>query len=711
MKKRLLLSIAVIFGVFGLMVEVLGNLTWHLSPRDPAAIEVAGQFQAALGSLVQSPEAGLSPVVPQKSGVATAPGSGVESLNVTRSLVFSEVHSVREWPAERPQEFQDSPFLTDQISSGELPSVSERVPIEPLVIVPPDQNGPYGGTWARLGTGPRDINIVEARFAYEGLVRWGPTGKEILPNVARKWEVSEGGRVFTFWLREGMRWSDGHPYTSDDIVFWRNDILLNKEITPVVIREWKRGGEPVEVEKVSETVFRFRFKEPHGLFLKALASGRGIECTREPAHYLKRFLPKYVGLAYVDSLARANSFDHWSRYFGTLREWRNVDLPRIWPWIISEPPPARPAVLTRNPYYWKVDPEGNQLPYIDRMTFEVFDAETINFKAINGEMGMQGRHLLFGNFPLFMENSKKSGYRVVQWITGSGGSLLVAPNLNHKDPVLRPIIEDRRFRIALSHAMNRDAINEIAYFGIGTPRQVAPPPMSEYYSESFEKAHTRYDPEYANKLLDKVGLEERNAQGIRLRPDGEPLSVYIETTALNNRALELVAADWTAVGVKTEIKEKARQLFWENQKAMNHDFATWGGADEFIPTLDPRWLVPWNDSSIQAQNYARWFRTGGRQGEEPKGDLLRVMELYRKAEITQEEEGQKRLMKEVLDLNEKNLWVIGIVGQTPSIFLVKDTFVNVPDVALAGWSFRTPGNTAVECYAIDPGKSKRGGDG
>jgi peptide/nickel transport system substrate-binding protein len=705
MRRNLVISVVAIFAVFLMVVEVLGSLTWHLTPRDADSIEQAGQLQSTLGSLVQSPESGFAEAV-QPTSVSDI--AKTQPMNVSRSDTFMAVHHVEEWGGE-PGAFTEAPILAERVKASNLPPVVDRLPSEPLVIVPPHQNGPYGGTWNRMGTGPQDINIVEARFAYEGLVRWGPKGKEILPNVAKKWEVSEGGKVFTFWLREGMRWSDGHPFTTDDIVFWRDEILLNKEITPVVSRGFKRGGVPVEVEKVSETVFRFRFSEPHGLFMKSLASGRGYECTKEPAHYLKKFLPNFVGQAYIDSLANDAGFDHWSPYFNTLREWRSVDLPRIWPWVIDIPPPARPAVLVRNPYYWKVDPEGNQLPYIDRMTFEVYDAETINFKAINGEMGMQGRHLLFDNFPLFMENREKGGYRVVQWMTSSGGSLLIAPNLNHKDPVLRKLLEDRRFRIALSHAMNRDAVNEIAYFGIGEPRQLAPPPMSDYYSESYAKAYIKYDPDKANQILDGIGLTERTATGIRIRSDGEPLVVYIETTSLNNRALELIAADWTAVGVKTEVKEKARQLFWENQKAMNHDFATWGGADEFVPTLDPRWLVPWDESSIQAQAYARWFRTEGRQGEEPTGDLLEVMQLFKKVEGTTDEAEQIRTMKDVIDLNEKNLWIIGTVGQTPSIYLVKDTFVNVPEVALSGWSFRTPGNTAVECYAIDPSLEGSGG--
>jgi len=293
MKRRIALAAAVIFAVFFMVVEVLGNLTWHLSPRDPAAMEEAGRFQALLGSLVHTSDAGLPGSVSRKSEQVV---DDAARLNVSRSYTFQAVHSVEEWK-DRSVTFSEAPMLADRVRRGELPQVDERVPKEPLVIVPPDQNGPYGGVWNRMATGPKDINIVEARFAYESLVRWGPKGKEILPNVARKWEISEEGKVFTFWLREGMRWSDGHPYTVDDILFWRNEILLNTDITPVVIREFKRGGEPVEVEKVSDTVFRFRFKEPHGLFMKALASGRGIECAREPAHFLKKFLPKFVGQA------------------------------------------------------------------------------------------------------------------------------------------------------------------------------------------------------------------------------------------------------------------------------------------------------------------------------------------------------------------------------------------------------------------------------
>ena len=199
------------------------------------------------------------------------------------------------------------------------------------------------------------------------------------------------------------------------------------------------------------------------------------------------------------------------------------------------------------------------------MTFEIFDPETINLKAINGEIGMQGRHLQFQNYPLFMEGRKKGDYRVVHWINGSAGSNILALNLNHRDPEMKRIIGDHRFRKALSLALNRDELNEADYFGIGKPRQVCPPPSSPFYDADYERAYVEYDPDRANALLDEMGLK-RGSNGMRLRADGESIKLYIETTSLNNRILELVASYWTAVGVHSEVKEEGAAVVLRAQK-------------------------------------------------------------------------------------------------------------------------------------------------
>jgi peptide/nickel transport system substrate-binding protein len=217
-----------------------------------------------------------------------------------------------------------------------------------------------------------------------------------------------------------------------------------------------------------------------------------------------------------------------------------------------------------------------------------------------------------------------------------------------------------------------------------------------------EKAYLEYDPELSRRMLDAIGLTDKNSDGLRLRPDGTPIVIRLETTSLNNRVLELVSGYWTAVGIRTEIKEEARQLFYERKRGLLHDGGIWGAGNGQFPLVDPRWHLPFSDESIHAIDYARWFRTDGKRGDKPPPDIAKCIELYREIERTPEPEEQARLYAQILELNRKNLWVIGTVGGMPQIFVVRNDFRNVPDVAMGGWIFRTPGNTAMECYAIDP---------
>ncbi|MDP6037801.1 MAG: ABC transporter substrate-binding protein, partial [Candidatus Latescibacteria bacterium] len=402
----------------------------------------------------------------------------------------------------------------------------------------------------------------------------------------------------------------------------------------------------------------------------------------------------------LEAIAKEEGLDLWNRLFEDKRDWRNPKMPRLWPWLVVDPPPARPVVLERNPYYWKVDPDGNQLPYIDRMTFEIYDIETINLKAINGEIGMQGRHLQFTNYPLFMENRERGGYRVLHWVAGQGGNQVLLPNLNHKDPVIRALMEDHRFRKALSLAIDRDELNEVGFFGVGTPRQMSPPKMSDFYSREYARAYVDYDADEANRLLDAVGLIQRDSRNMRLRPDGRPLKLYLEVASVSGGpVLQLVADYWTRVGVDTEIKDMARQLWLQRAHGKLHDVTVWSGSDEQIPVLDPRWFFPDDFNAFHAPGYGRWFNSDGRVGEEPPEALKRCMDIFRQIEGTADRTEQVRLFREILELNRRHLWTIGMIGEVPSIFLVSNRFRNVPDVSVTGWSFRTPGNTAVECYA------------
>jgi peptide/nickel transport system substrate-binding protein len=650
---------------FLLLIELLARATWSLSGMDRPAVGTAEQARPPVGW-----------------------------------------HRVAEWPAARGRDFHEAPMLAARVHAGTLPPVAQRLPLDPQVVIPPEQIGPYGGTWRRFGTDLADIQTyVVHRIPYPNMLRWDPSATKLLPNIVTRWKITDHARCFTFWLRKGIRWSDGQPFTTDDIMFWYAHVLRNKELTPSIAREYMRGGELMKAEKIDDFTIRFRFKQPNGLFLANMAAMPGYDMIDLAAHYFKQFHPDFVHVEQLNQQAHARGFDFWYQRFAQLRDWPNPAAPRLWPWIVTQPPPASVMVLERNPYYWKVDPRGNQLPYIDRVTFEIYDPETINLKAINGEIGMQARHIKFEDYPLFMENRRKGHYRVLRWIDSNGGTNNLAVNLNSKDPLKRRLFGDKRFRIALSLAINREEINQACFFGLGTPRQCAPPSTSPYYDARYARAYTAYDPQRANQLLDEMGLRRRNADGIRLRPDGKPLTLTIDCLpmACSLSAIELVADDWTAVGIKTEMNVLARQLFYQRKLALMQDVNVWFGADEQNPLLDPRWFFPWNNESNYGIAYAAWFRSNGKTGELPPPELRQCMDLYRRIELTADPREQRRLFMHIIDLNRQNLWVIGTIGDAPVLYIVNDQFRNVPDVAISGWQFRGPANTAPECYAIAPG--------
>ncbi|MBW1712599.1 MAG: hypothetical protein JRJ59_05595, partial [Deltaproteobacteria bacterium] len=273
----LVLGLAAVFVFLVILVQVLGRLTLFLSGTGSLTVQDLPQSPAKLAAELES----------------------------------IRFHTVAEWPAFKGRKFNQAPALSKLVQAGQLEPVAQRLPKNPLVIVPPDQTGPYGGTWTRFGISPGDVSQYRHRIAYESLLRWGPLGRRLLPNLAWRWSVEDQGRVFTFWLREGVRWSDGHPFSADDILFWHQKVLLNKELTPGVGPDLKRGGAVVKVEKVDQNTVRFIFKEPHGLFLQLMAGETGYDLVSFPAHYLKQFHPDYTPKATLEKQARQEGLDFW----------------------------------------------------------------------------------------------------------------------------------------------------------------------------------------------------------------------------------------------------------------------------------------------------------------------------------------------------------------------------------------------------------------
>ena len=624
------------------------------------------------------------------------------------------IHKVDEWPADRPRAFTQAPALAQAVASGDLPPVEDRLPEQPLVITPPHQAGPYGGIWRRYANSPADaIGAIVARVFYETPVRWSADGRHVLPNVFRHWTISDDGRTCTFHLRPGMRWSDGHRFTAHDIAFWYHHVLLNEELTPSITREMRIGGQVASFHMLDEHTFQLRFNEPAGLLIERDLTGSLGQSMLVPSHYLSRYHADFFDTDdgqppdHVRQEMDSRGYEHWTQLYSHKDQPRNPDRPTLAAWRLVRAPPARPVVFERNPYYWKVDHQGNQLPYIDRIHVEIFDPQIINMRAIQGEVHMQFRHLRLENYPLLMKNRQRTDgrhYRVLLWRRMSGNELVLPPNLNHHDPILRQLFNNRRFRQALSYGLDRRLINEAMFFGSGQPRQVAPGADSPFHVPGADTIHTAYDPDRANALLDELGLP-RGRDGVRRRPDGRPLRIRIDTTEMPNAAdvaTPLVAQMWSRLGIAAEVNRMNRDLFYQRKAAAMHDMAVWFGEIEDNPLIDPRWMLPFSGESNHAVSYAQWFTSDGAVGEPPSGDLAHALELYQQIERTVDPDRRLELMRRIVELNRDNLWVIGTVGRTPLPVVVSERMRNVPDVAVETWHYRTPGNTAPECYALEP---------
>ncbi len=632
-----------------------------------------------------------------------------------------KVHRAYEWPADKPRVFQEAPELAELVKQGKLPPVEQRLPDEPLVIDPPDQMGPYGGTYDRYTTGsvPRSIMY---RIGYERLFRFDPMGNKFLPNLATKVEMLDGGRTWIVHLRKGVRWSDGHPWGADDLMFWRYDILGNEKLREAdmylnIKRTYKVGGKLFELDKIDDHTVRFRYAAPNGLFMMHITyDGTYMLVHQTPAHHMKKFHPDYVetdeDLKRLEMMAQKKGFAGGPyQLLGNLRDPTESDepAPTLEAWTRNKPVViGKPVVSKRNPYYGKVDPNGTQLPYLDRVVIhKVANLETINLKAINGQIGMQYRYIQFQNYALLMQKAYESHlpgstarpFSIRHWV--GPATVQLTPNLNHKDPVLRKLLNDKRFRIALSISIDREDIREAQFLGLGRPRQNCPTALSPFYSEKLEKAYIQYDPETANKLLDEMGLSERDSEGYRKRPDGQTLRLNLDSNEQTGfvDALQLVAQFWRAIGIKSELKIRRRDLWWERMSARLHDVDAFWYALRQIPLADSSFPPRLARNNLAGQ-WGAWFQHDGKKGEEPPPEMKEVMNLWRQIEQTPEFEKQVELMDQIHELKAENLWAIGLVGDLPIIAVVQDRFKNVPEVAYYDWCSKGPGNTAIECYAI-----------
>jgi peptide/nickel transport system substrate-binding protein len=588
--------------------------------------------------------------------------------------------------------FEEAPDLAEKVAAGELPPVDERLPSEPLVMDTIEGPGEYGGTLRRAILGGGDQHNMVRTIGSDNMVRWSPEWTEVRPNIAKSWDVSDDASTFTFHLREGMKWSDGAPFTADDVLFWYEDIFTNADLTPNKDSTFVGPAGPVTVRKIDDLTVAFDFGAPNGLFLQALAYGFGYHATAYPKHYLSQFMPKYNAdvQALVDAEPAAGD---WVQLFNlkagpmdTPLFWQNPDRPTLHAWHLTNAYGATDRVVAeRNPYYYKVDSEGQQLPYIDSITYDqVEDVETILLKAFNGEIDYMLRHIgRPGNKAALTDNMERGKYRFFDVGDLPANIMILMMNLNHTDPVKREVITNKDFRIGVSHAMNRQEIIDLLYFGVGDPAQTAPVRGSDLYNEDWAKQYTEYDVEMANEHLDKV-LPEKDAEGFRLGPDGDRFSlIFLVADVFGLQypdAMELIAGYARDVGLDFQIRATDRSRLIELHTSNDFDAYLWncsgGQADAY---LTPICYVPTISNSVSwAREWAAWG-VDPSNGEEPPQHVKDIFDTYKQVRSAATPEEQKALMTQVIGMASDAFFTIGLVQPEPVFGIARNNVKNVPD--------------------------------
>ncbi len=684
---------------------------------------LAGCTAAALGlsvvlwgvALFFSRGTAEAPPMPGEREAATARAARAALLDpehppvLWRDVNYSEGSRAAWWPK------GESPILAELVQEGKLPPVAERTGPEPLVLAGVEGLGRYGGTWHRLATNPQDLEgVFINRYSHISLVRWSPHGYPIVPHLAKSWTVTPDQRVWTFTLRQGLRWSDGHPFTTGDILYWwEHEKLYFKSDYQFMFHVGKLG----RMERVDDLTLRFVFEEPNGAFLEKLACA--FDYFR-PVHYLKKFHPALGDQKLIAGLMRSMNLPSAFAVYTRMQSPLNPEHPRMWPWIYAEYRASAPQALVRNPYYFAVDPQGNQLPYLDRMLTGIKSKAMLTAAAAGGELSMQDRHLDFEDYTLLAGEAPRRGYRLLHWFNATRAWFQLHPNLNRAIDPRHPetawkhrLLNEKTFRQALSLSIRRQDIIDAVFNGVGEPAQNSPGPLSPYHNEAQFHSYTAHDPARANALLDALGLTQRDPEGFRTFPDGSRMGWFLNISEMTPPdAANMVADQWAEVGIRATVQIHVRTLWQVKQAAGEHDFTISPGLEEFMPILDPRVYAPINPSSLWASKWGRWYLLGGLQdtpesrqpgleGPPPGHPARRAMELYNLARTAPTLDERLARMHEILDLAGENLWTITLATPPPMLTVVKDGFRNVPATALSGALFQTPGNVGMETFFWD----------
>ncbi len=589
----------------------------------------------------------------------------------------------------------EPPMLASLVAAGTLPPVARRMPATPMVAdMSPKWRSPgrHGGALRLLMGRSKDIRMLVV-YGYARLVSYDHN-MELRPDILERYEV-EDGRRFRLYLRKGHRWSDGHPFTAEDFRYYWEDIANHPMLAPLgPPRLLVVGAEKAQFRVIDETTVEYSWSKPNPNFLPAIAGTTPLYIYR-PAHYLKQYHARYADAAKLKEMVKKSRRRNWAALHNRLdNQYKNdnPDLPTLQPWINRTKPPAQRFEFSRNPFYYRVDPTGRQLPYIDKVFIVVAHAKIIPLKAGAGEADLQARGLHFNNYTFLKATERKENQRVRLWRTAKGAKLALFPNLNVNDPVWRKLTRDVRFRRALSLAIDRQEINQAAYFGLALEGNNTVLPGSPLFRERYQKLWATYDLAHANRLLDQLGLTKRDSRGVRLLPDGRTMEIIVETAGEDTEqtdVLELVHDSWLKAGIKLFTRPSQREVFRNRIFAGETLVSIWSGYENGLPNPDtvPSEFAPTSQQQLQWPKWGQYYQTKGKIGEKPSLPAAEeLLELNRRWVTAPDRAAREKIWHRMIEINADNVFTIGVVGGVMQPVVVSNRLRNVPEKGVYNWN-------------------------
>jgi peptide/nickel transport system substrate-binding protein len=667
---------------------------------------------------------------------------GSDGKNAGGGKATSGVGSSKK-PLSAPAELREAPMLAAQVKTGDLPPVKDRLPANPYVV-PHNwlEPGKYGGELRMMTPKVSDGQVREYMYGHS-ILRYLNDGRDIGPGIAESWESNDDASEWTLHFREGLRWSDGEPWTTADILFWWEDLVLDEEHPALPPDEMRSGkGTLAKMTAPDDYTLVLTYDAPAPLTADRLATwvsgGNGDvgPIWTLPRHYVEQFHPKYNKDAPADWASKDGVF------FTKADFVTNPECPTLTGWRVSSIREGEVLRWERNPYYWCVDPEGNQLPFVDRLIMSVVqDAQVGKLQIQEGRYDyVHGpfAQLALADVAGLKETADRSGVETLLWDNGDGtGNACFFFNYDYNDEKMRALIREPAFRQALSLAFDRSEVQKAVHFGEGEATTGTMSPKAiEYHvtSEgreiyrSWRDSYNKHDPEAAKKLLDDLGVVDADGDGKREMPDGEKLTIVLTFAANPNDVVSqsnnLMVRDWRRIGLDVRedpIPPESMDPGWQSGKIMGR--GDWGVGDGPNCLVFPQWIVPieptrWAPLEGQFYNVRGtpaekdeldkdpYDRTPPRMEPEPGGPIERLWKLYDQSKVEPDEMKRHQLVWEITKIHiEEGPFFQGSVANTPSLTVAHRDLGNVPrkeNLAQGGftapWIHPTPAVYDPEAY-------------